>query len=119
MSFQADGGISGLEYIYSLLEDKKVHPETGHEVPEGDKGVYLYSYFNLGIIWGWLSPLPRRFTPPPRGKRPGTHCTGGGVGPRAGLEGLRKLSPARVFVPQGLPSPLRLAVPTELSRPVW
>jgi hypothetical protein len=39
-----------------------------------------------GTIWGWVvSVTPRpRFTP---GKRnPGTHCTGGWVGPRAGLD---------------------------------
>ena len=35
----------------------------------------------------------------PLGKRPGTHCIGGWVGPRAGLEGVRKILPLREFDP--------------------
>jgi hypothetical protein len=35
---------------------------------------------------GWSTPRPRRFTPR---ERPGTHFTGGWVGPRAGV---RKIS---------------------------
>jgi hypothetical protein len=33
----------------------------------------------------------------PPGKRPGTHCTGGWVGPRAGLDGCGKCRPHRDF----------------------
>ena len=33
----------------------------------------------------------------PPGKRPGTHCTGGWVGPRASLEGCRKSCPPSGF----------------------
>ena len=33
-------------------------------------------------------------------KRPGTHCTGGWMGPRAGLDGREKISPAPEFDPQ-------------------
>ena len=40
----------------------------------------------------------------PPGKRPGTHCTGGWVGRRAGLEGCGKISP-----PTGIRSPDRSA----------
>jgi hypothetical protein len=32
--------------------------------------------------------------------RPGTHCIGGWVGPRAGIERVQKISPAPGFVPQ-------------------
>jgi hypothetical protein len=35
----------------------------------------------------------------PPGKRPGTHCIGGWVGPRAGLDGCRKFSPHRDSIP--------------------
>jgi hypothetical protein len=35
----------------------------------------------------------------PLGKRPSTHCIGGWVGPRAGLDGLRKISPPPGFDP--------------------
>ena len=36
---------------------------------------------------GWSTPRPGRFNPR---ERPGTHCTGGWVGPRAGLDGCGK-----------------------------
>jgi hypothetical protein len=35
------------------------------------------------VRWEWSVPRPGRFTPEERA--PGTHCTGGWVGPRAGL----------------------------------
>jgi hypothetical protein len=65
-----------------------VHPRTGHEGPEGGVEVYLYSFFNLEATWGWVvNATPRPLYPR---ERPGTHSTGGWVGPRAGLEGCRK-----------------------------
>ena len=43
---------------------------------------------NLGARWGWVvNATPRQLFPP---GRPGTHCTGGWVGPRAGLGGCGK-----------------------------
>jgi len=43
------------------------------------------------IRWGWgFSPTPR---PPLPQERPGTHFTGGWVGPRAGLDGRKISSP--------------------------
>ena len=36
----------------------------------------------------------------PPGKRPGTHCIGGSVGPRAGLDGCVKSGPPPGFDPQ-------------------
>jgi hypothetical protein len=41
-------------------------------------------------------PRPGRFTP---GKTPGTHCTGGWVSPRAGLDGCGKSCPHRDSIP--------------------
>jgi hypothetical protein len=35
----------------------------------------------------------------PPGKRPGTHCIGGWVGPRAGLDGCEKSRPHRDSIP--------------------
>jgi hypothetical protein len=35
----------------------------------------------------------------PPGKRPGTHCVGGWVSPRAGLDGCGKFSPHRDSIP--------------------
>ena len=46
---------------------------------------------------GWSAPRPGRFTPQ---KRPGTHCTGGWVGPRAGVDGCGKSRPPPVFDPR-------------------
>jgi hypothetical protein len=63
----------------------------------GGEEVQLLLIFNLGTRWGWVvSVTPRpRFTP--EEKTPGTHCTGGWVGPRAGLEqGLEEKFPAPV-----------------------
>ena len=48
-------------------------------------------------VGGWSTPLPGRFTP---GERPGTHCTGGWVGPRAGLDGCGDSRPTPGFDPQ-------------------
>jgi hypothetical protein len=29
----------------------KVHPTSGHQIPEGGVNLYLYSFFNLGAKW--------------------------------------------------------------------
>ena len=52
----------------------------------------------------------------PPGKRPDTHCTGGSVGPRVGLDGCGKSRLHRDSVP-GPSSTQRIAIPTEMSRP--
>jgi hypothetical protein len=43
----------------------------------------------------------------PPGKRPGTHCIGGWVGPKAGLNGYGKSRPNR----DSIPGPGRLSYP--------
>ena len=53
----------------------------------------------------------------PPGKKPGIHCTGGWVGPKAGLDGCGKSRPHRDSNP-GPFGPQRVAIPTELSLPV-
>jgi len=51
-------------------------------------------------------------------ERPGTHCTKGWVGPRAGLDG-RKISSPTGF-DHGPCSPYSVAIPTELpSSPIY
>ena len=51
--------------------------------PRREPEVWLYSFFNLGAGWGWVvNATPRPLYPR---ERPGTHCTGGRVGPKAGL----------------------------------
>jgi hypothetical protein len=59
-------------------------------------------------------------TPPP-GKRPGTHCIGGWVGPRAGLKETRYPLYRRLGGPQGRAGRVRKISPTgirSLDRPV-
>jgi hypothetical protein len=52
----------------------------------------------------------------PPGERPGTHCTGGWVGPRVGLGRCGKSRPHRDSIPE--PSnPQLVAISTALSRP--
>ena len=62
----------------------KVQPRTGHEGPEGDK---RYSY-TLSLTSALDEVGGQRHAPAalPPGKRPGTHCIGSWVAPRAGLD---------------------------------
>ena len=56
--------------------------------PRGGAEVWFYSFFNLGTKRVWVvNATPRLLYP---WERPGTHCTGGWVGPRAGLDGYGK-----------------------------
>jgi hypothetical protein len=49
-------------------------------------------------------------------ERPGTHCTGGWVGPRAGLDRYGKSRPHQDSIP-GPSSPQPVAIPTALPAP--
>jgi hypothetical protein len=86
-------------------------PITRHEGAWGERQLPLI--LDLGIRLGWaVSVKPRRFTP--RERTPGTHCTGGWVGPRAGpdteargkirspLPGIEPRSPGRPACSQTL-----------------
>ena len=89
----------------------KSHPKTGHEGPKGEQ-MYSCSFFNLGAGCGWMvNATPRPLYPQ---ERPGTHCIGGWVGLRAGLDGCGKSRPTTGIRSS---SPQRVAIPTELSRP--
>ena len=88
----------------------------------------LYSFFNLGTRWlggggggrggGCQQHASATLLP---GKRPGTHCTGGWVGPTASLKGWGNLIPTRIWSPNCpsccnwlyYPSPLLCEVQTE------
>jgi hypothetical protein len=72
-------------------------PLNRHESPESVRFIALY-YFDLGAWWGWVvSTTPGPLYPQ---KRSGTHCTGGWVGPRAGLGVCEKSRPYRVSIPR-------------------
>jgi len=50
-------------------------------------------FLNLGTRWGWVvNATPRPLYP---WERPPTHCVGGWMGPRAGLDGCGKSRPHR------------------------
>jgi len=59
---------------------------TVEKVTKAQRGVevQLCSLFNFGARWEWVvNAKPRPLYPR---ERPGTHCVGGWVGPRAGLD---------------------------------
>ena len=64
----------------------------------------------------FLWPLRSASAALPPGKRPGTHCTGGLVSPRASLDGCGTSRLHRHSIP-GLSSTQPVAIPTELSWP--
>ena len=76
--------------IQSLTEMSKV---TGHERPIWGEDVQFYSSFNFDAKLGWVVKIPPRPLHPQ--ERPGTRCTGGWVGPRAGLDGYGNPRPHR------------------------
>jgi len=60
------------------------------------RGIALLFSRTFGTRWGWGSaPRPGRLYPR---ERAGTHCKGGWVGPKAGLDG-RKISSQPGFNP--------------------
>jgi hypothetical protein len=78
-------GLSGTSFVrtYAFLKTKAV-PLHAMEALGGEEAHLLFIH-DLGTRWGWVvSVTPRpRFSPGER--TPGTHWTGGWVGPRAGL----------------------------------
>ena len=85
--------------IHNLFQDHKGkgkgHPITGHEGPEGDQ-MYSSTLPSTSALdgGGWSAPRPCRLSLCPQ-ERPGTHSTGGWVGPRTGLDGCGKSLPHR------------------------
>ena len=74
----------------------KMFPLQARLWPRRCVEVYLYSSMTTALEGGeWSAAHPDLHYPR---ERPGTHCTGGWVGPRAGLNG-RKISPHRDSIP--------------------
>jgi hypothetical protein len=80
---ETDSELSLLSYR-NIIQLKLSHYTPRRRL--GGEEVYLLHILDLGTRWGWVvSVTPRpRFSPGER--TPGTHCTGGWVGPRAGLD---------------------------------
>ena len=73
----------------------KVLPKTGHEGPEGEQR--YTSTLSLTLALDGVGGQTHAPAALPLGKRPGTHCIGGWVGPRARLNGCEKSRPYRNF----------------------
>jgi hypothetical protein len=55
----------------------------------GEVDVYIHIFLTSALVGGeWSTSRPVRFTP--RERAPGTHCIGGWVDPRAGLDDMEK-----------------------------
>jgi hypothetical protein len=91
----------------------KVYPITGHEAQRVSRCIALL--FIQPQYWMGVGGQRHALAVYPR-ERPGTHCIGGWIGPRFGLYGCGKSRQHRVSIP-GPSSPLRIALPPELSRP--
>jgi hypothetical protein len=75
---------TGTNAFHLSRKKVKVHPRTSHKGPEGEERYSSNLSLTLALDGGrWSAPRPGRFNPR---KRPGTHCTGGWVSPRAGLD---------------------------------
>jgi hypothetical protein len=84
----------------------------------GPEGEYMYSSTlssTSAIDGGWGGQRHAPAALPP-GESPGTHCTGGWVGQRAGLGGCGKSRLHRDSIP-GPSRPWRVTIPTELFSP--
>jgi hypothetical protein len=69
----------------SLQKKKKISPATCHSGAWGQRRYSSYTFLTSVLHGGeWSASRPVRTLP--REKIPGTHCTGGWVGPRAGLD---------------------------------
>ena len=75
----------------------RFHPFTGHEGPQGE---YRYSstLFQTSALEGVRGQLHTPAANYPQ-ERPGTHCTGGWVGLRTGLDRYGKSRPHRDSIP--------------------
>jgi len=84
-------GVKGKVMKFTLQQATKTH--RGVEV-------YLQSFFNFGARSVWVvNAAPWPLYPL---ERPDTHCIGGWVGPRAGLDGCGKSRPPSGFDPRTL-----------------
>ena len=84
--------ISATKVIFSILEQAMNAQREREREREWRYSSTLSLTLALG--WGgWSTSCPGHFTP---GKKPGTHCTGGWLGPRAGLTGAEDVPPVGI-----------------------
>jgi len=75
----------------------KFHPRTGHKGAGGGER-YSYTLSSTSAIDG-VDDKRHALAALPPGKRSGTYCTGGRVGPTAGLDRCEKYLPHRDSIP--------------------
>ena len=92
----------------------KFRPKTDHESPEEQTYSSTLSLTSALDRGGWLTPRPGRFTPGKETRY--THSIGCWVVSRPIWTGAENLAPHLDSIP-GSPSPLRVTIVTELSRP--
>jgi hypothetical protein len=83
--------------IYWSKGKGKMSPYNRPRRPRGGVEVLLYFFLNFGPRWMWVVNATTRSLY--HRKRPGTHCIGGWVGPRAGLDRCGKSRPHRGTIP--------------------
>jgi len=89
----------------------KFHPKQAMKALSGSGFISTLSLTSALGVCGCSTPRSGCFT---RGKRPGTHCTGGWVGPRAGMDEYWKSCPTGLRSsdrPAGSESLYRLSYP--------
>jgi hypothetical protein len=101
--------------VYKIKVKLTLEQATKAQGGEGSIGLAIL-FFNLSTRWGWVVSATTWLLHPQ--KRLGTHCIGGWVGPRAGLDRCRNHRPHWDLIP-GLSSPLQIAILTTLSRPTY
>jgi hypothetical protein len=79
--------VLGSAYCYTdtLSNESKVVPLKICR-RKGEKDIPHSSFLYLSTRWGWVVSITPRPRVTPGEMTPGTHCTGGWVGPRAGLD---------------------------------
>ena len=94
----------------------KIALEQSMRVHRGSRGVAIILFLQpRRYMWWVVNATVRPLYP---WEIPGTHCTGGWLGLRAGLDGFGKSHPHWDSIPR--PSiPQRTAIPTELSGPCY
>ena len=86
------------KYCHPPIQSVKVFPLQARSWPGELVEIYIYSFMTAALEEGeWSASRPQPpFTPR---ERPGTHCTGSWVGPRAGLDRCGKYHPHRDSIP--------------------
>jgi hypothetical protein len=96
--WQQRGRIWITDKFRAIKGNGKVHPCTGRTAHRRSRGIHI-PFHDHGTRRGWGVSVHALAALYPW-ERPGTQCTGGWVGPRAGLDRCRKSRPHRDSIPR-------------------